>query len=247
MPSLQATTRKTKGRRNNAMRAQGHIPAVVYGAIKEPVSLAVNSKEFMKMYRHAGESTIIDLLVGSLIHHVLVQDYQTDPLSDDIIHIDFRAIDMNKEIEANVKLRFVGESPAIKGLGGTLVESLDHVLVRCLPKDLPAQIMVDISVLKTFEDSIRIKDLTIPAGVAIQDSLSQTIATVEAPRTDEEIAALNQAVDVDVTKVELAAKKKEEEDAAAAAEGGAAPAEGAKPEAGKKPEGGKDAKKDAKK
>lgn len=210
--TLQAKPRVLKGRKTYQLRNEGIIPAVVYGSGTDPVNVEVNHNEFAKVLKTAGESMLVELAVeGGKTMYVLIQDAQTDPLRDEYTHADFRAVDMSKPIEAEVKLVFVGESGAVKGLGGTLVHPLDEVRVRALPKDLVSHIDVDISALATFEDQILVKDLPVPAGVEILEDEDATVALVEEPRSEEELAELNKAVEMDVNAVEKVEKEKKEE------------------------------------
>ncbi len=210
--NLNAQLRTLKGRKTFTLRAQDQVPAIVYGVGTQPVSISVDRNSFLKTYKQAGESTIVELSVAQKEPlHVLIQDFQTDPILNNVTHIDFRAIDMNKEIETDVELEIVGEAPAVKALGGTLVVSRDYVTVRCLPKNLIRTLKVDISKLATFEDGINIEDLEVPEGITIMDEPGLSIAIVEAPRSEEEMAALNSAVEEDVGAVEVAGKKPEEE------------------------------------
>ena len=209
---LQAQQRILVGRKSRQLRATGEVPAIVYGSGIEPSSITINRNAFLKTYGKAGESSIVELVIGeNKPLHVLIQDTQIDPLLNEVTHVDFRSIDMNKEIEAAVDLAIVGESPAVKALGGTLVLSRNYVTVRCLPAKLVRSLAVDISKLATFEDSIRVKDLVIPEGMIIIDQPTLSIAAVEAPRSEEEMAALDKAVEVDISTVEVAGKKEEEE------------------------------------
>ena len=209
---LQAQQRILVGRKSRQLRATGEVPAIVYGSGIEPSSITINRNAFLKTYGKAGESSIVELVIGeNKPLHVLIQDTQIDPLLNEVTHVDFRSIDMNKEIEAAVDLEVVGESPAVKALGGTLVLSRNYVTVRCLPAKLVRSLAVDISKLATFEDSIRVKDLVIPEGMIIIDQPTLSIAAVEAPRSEEEMAALDKAVEVDISTVEVAGKKEEEE------------------------------------
>lgn len=213
--SLNAQPRTLRGRKTRFLRAQGQVPAVVYGVGTEPSSITIDRNAFLKTYHQAGESTIVELSINEKQPlHVLIQDYQTDPLLNEITHVDFRAIDMNKEIETDVDLEVVGEAPAVKALGGTLVLSRDYVTVRCLPKHLIRTLKIDISTLATFEDGIVITDLKVPEGITILDEPGLSIASVEAPRSEEELAALDSAVEEDVSAVEVAGKKPEEEEGA---------------------------------
>ena len=222
---LSAQKRVHMGRKNYHVRNVGVIPAVVYGAGMVPLNIQVVHNEFAKVLKTAGESTIVELSVdGGNALHVLIQATQTDPLRDDFTHVDFRAVDMTKKIEAEVKLHFVGESPAVKGLGGTLVKPMDEVRIKALPADLLSFIEVDISKLATFDDAIKVKDLSISKAVEVLEDENAVVALVAAPRSDAEMDELTKKVVVDVTAIEKVEKAKK-----AGAEG----------------EEGKDAKKDA--
>ncbi len=218
--TLAANIRTEKGRKNYLLREQSQIPAVVYGAGFTPMNIRVDRNTFLRVYKEAGESTIIELSVDAKTPvHALIQDYQLDPVRNDVIHIDFRAVDMTREIEAEVALHFVGESVAVKALGGTLVHPFEHLRVRSLPTVLPRFIEVDLSRLTTFEDAIHVEDLVVPDGVKILEEARATVALVAQPRTDAEMAELEAAVEVDVTKIEVTTAKKEEESGAEVAEG----------------------------
>ena len=209
---LEAKTRTEKGRKNYLLRAAGAVPAVVYGSGTHPLNVSVDRNQFVKTYQEAGESSIVELKIdGATPLHVLIQDYQIDPLRTEFTHIDFRSIDMSKEIETEVELEFVGESAAVKALGGTFIPALESVEIRALPAKLVRSIKVDISVLATFEDSIRVLNIVAPEGVTILTDADVSVAAVEPPRSEEEMKALDEAVEMDVTAVEVAKEKKEEE------------------------------------
>jgi len=228
LPTLEAVARDLKGRKNHRIRSEGRVPAIVYGAgLKQPKNIAIDRNAFVRVFKQTGESTLVDLSIDGKEHvNVLIQDIQLDPLRDEVIHADFRAVDMNKPIEARVKLEFTGESGAVKNLGGTLVKSQTELTIRALPKDLVSSLAIDLSSLKTFDDTIHVRDIAASAGVEILEKPDLTIVTVMEPRSEAEMAALESAVDLDVTKIEVAKKGKEEEEGEAAAEGAAAPAAG---------------------
>ena len=207
--TLLARKRIEKGRKTNPLRSQGTIPAVVYGAGISPQNISVGRIEFSKTFQEAGESSLVELSVDDgMPIHVLIQDLQTDPIRDEITHIDFRAVDMNKEIETEVELVFAGEAPAVKALGGTFINSQDKVRVRCLPARLVRSIVVDIGKLVTFDDVIRVSDLVVPDGIKIITLPTLSIASVEPPRSEEELKALDEAVVEDVSTIEVAKEKK---------------------------------------
>lgn len=189
-------------------RSAGEIPAVLYGHHVAPQMLWVKYLDFERLYREAGESSLVEIApTGGKPVNVLVHDVQRDPVSNRFIHVDFYQVKMDEEIEADIPLEFVGEALAVKGLGGVLVRSLDELSVKCLPKDLPHSITVDISVLRTFDDAIAVGDLKLPAGVALNEAADTTIATVAPPRSEAEMASLDEKVDLDVTKVEGVVKE----------------------------------------
>ncbi len=245
--TLTAELRKVKGEK---VRPAGQLPAVVYGKGNTTESLSLVPRDFLKLYKEAGESSLIDLMVdGKASGKVLVQEVQLDPVSDRIIHVDLRRIDMNKPINAPVTLKFVGEAPIVKASGGTLVTTINTIEVRCLPKDLVSHIDVDVSGITTYEVVLKIKDLKLPVGVTVLKPHAEDLV-VKAVRalTEEEIKAMEAAstAAVDLTKIEVAGKKKEEGEEGAegeATEGGKKAEGAAKSEAAKKEEKKEDKKK----
>ena len=215
--SLGATLRELVGRKTDALRAEGSAPAVVYGFGTEPLNVTVDRNAFLKVFAASGSSTVVDLTVGDKSYQVLIGEVQRNPLNDFVSHIDFRAVDPNRKIEAKIPLVLVGSAPAVKELGGTLLQSLEEVEVFSLPNALVHEISVDVSGLKTFDDVIRVSDVVAPEGVEIRTDMDVAVASVQPPRSEEEIASLNEAVEVDVSKVEVTTEKKEEEGDAAAA------------------------------
>lgn len=213
-------TKRTEGTAD-LVRAERLIPAVVYGPQTPSTSVAVNYREFEKLYAQAGESSLIDFDIdnsGKPVK-VLVQDVQYEPVKERILHVDFRQIDMTKEMSATVELRFIGESSAVKDLGGTLIKTLEEVGVRCLPQDLVSHIDVDISVLKTFDTVIHVSDLALPAGITVENATDMVLAKVAAPLTEDQIKAMEEvSAPVDLSKIEVEKKGKTEEEGAEGAD-----------------------------
>ncbi len=194
--TLNAEPRTIKGRKTNQLRAEGKVPAVVYGAGTESKPITIEQNQFLKTYKQAGESMIIELKVNDdKPLHVLVHDYQLDPVRDEVTHVDFRSIDMDKEIDAVVALEFIGESAAVKALGGTLLRPRDSVTVHCLPSKLMRTLSVDLSKLETFEDVVNVSDIDLPEGVSIVDDGNLTVAVVSKPRTAQELAELDEEIE----------------------------------------------------
>lgn len=213
---LHADPRTLAGRKTNALRAEGKLPAILYGFGTEPTNITIDRNAFVKAYRETGESTVLDLDIAGVAHPVLIVDVQRNPLNDFVTHADFRRVDLTHKIEAKIPLKLIGISSAVKDLGGILVQSLEEIEVECLPNALVHNISVDISSLKTFDNVIRVSDIAIPADIEVKTSLDSAVASVQPPRSEAEMEALNAAVDGDVSKIEVLTEKKDEEGAAAA-------------------------------
>ncbi|OGZ44037.1 MAG: hypothetical protein A3J55_01240 [Candidatus Ryanbacteria bacterium RIFCSPHIGHO2_02_FULL_45_17b] len=211
MLELVAKTRLELGKKAKHIRNRGSIPAVLYGYGVEPKSVEVDSRVFEKVWKAVGETSLVSLsLEDGSQKTVLIQDVSRDVLRDFPIHVDFYAVRMDRELEADIPLVFTGEAEAVKSLGGVLVKVIHELPIRALPKDLPHEIAVDISVLHAFEDQIFVKDIPLPEGVELRIEPDQVIVLVEAPRSEEELAAMEQPAEVSLENIELAGKKEKE-------------------------------------
>ena len=184
-------------------RQAGKTPAVVYGNRFENLSIAMDKREFEKLFKQAGTSNLIDMTVGDKKFKTLVHDYQLDPMSGTIIHVDFMKINMKQKIHAEIPLKFVGESMAVINLEGSLINPIDSVEIECLPADLPSEFEIDLSVLDDFEKNIKISDIVAPEGVEILSDLEEVIAFVQEPRSEEEMESLNEEIVEDVDSIEV--------------------------------------------
>lgn len=210
--ALKAIMRELKGETLKAKRAEGVIPAVLYGQAKDNKNVWIDSLEFGKVFEEAGENTVVSLAIeGGEKENVLIYDYQMNPLSGKITHIDLLRVNMKEEIETEIPLVFVGEAPAVKEKGGILVKVLDNVEVKCLPGDMPHEFEVDLTKLVEFEDRITVGDLVVSKNVEVLDNPETVIASISEPRSEEDLAQLNEKVEEDVTKV--AATKEKADDA----------------------------------
>ncbi len=212
MISLGAKTRKDFGKKTKLIKNNAQIPAVVYGPGVKNFSVQVDEKEFKKVFRKAGESSLIELSIEGEKEKkpVLIHEMQKDPVSDKIIHVDFYQADLKEEVEVAVPLVFEGSAPAEKDLGGTLNKNMLEIEVKALPQNLPHEIVVNVDSLKTFEDHILVKDLVLPKEVTVLKKPDEIVASVLAPRkVEEELAAEIKENVEDIEKVEK--PKKEEE------------------------------------
>ena len=167
----------------NALRSGGFVPLELYGNKEENVHLKAKANEFTKLFNQAGESALIDLVVDDVeVGKILVKAIQTDAVKDNIIHADLYKINMNEKITTEIPLSFEGMAPAVKEHGGILVKQVDSVHVQCLPGDLVHEIIVDLAVLVSFDESISIKDLKLPEGIEVLNDETVMIANVAEPR-----------------------------------------------------------------
>ena len=214
MLELLSKLRQETGAKNKQVREQGFIPAILYGHKINNLNLSVNYQDFVRVYKEAGESTLIKLKVkGDKKEErtVLIYDVAKDPVTDQFIHIDFNQVRMDQKTTVEVPLVFIGESEAVERDRGVLVKSIQVVEVEALPQDLPSEIEVDISVLKTFDDSIYIKNLKVSDQVKLTADLKEVVASVMPPRTDEEMDKLEEAPEEKVDEVEVEEKGKDKE------------------------------------
>jgi len=194
---LAAAKRTLVGKHSRKLRASGKVPVVLYGrGVKVSEPLEVDAREMERVYEVAGGNKIVALKVGSAKpHNVLIHEVQLGGLRGEVMHVDFYAVNMAEEITAEIPLHYVGESNAVYRDEGTLVKQLETVEVRSLPGDLPESIEVDITLLDDFEKTITLGDLVIPAGVKLVDEdLEQLVAKVEPPRSEAEMAELEEPV-----------------------------------------------------
>lgn len=213
--AIQAATRQVSGKQVKTLRNAGKLPAVLYGHNVKTTQIEISEKDFAKAFKAAGESTLVNLSVDGKSQQVLIHEVQHHYLNGQPIHVDFYAVNMTEKLKVNVPLHFIGEAPAVKALGGTLVKNLSEVEVECLPGDLPQYFEIDITTLNTFEDAIRVADIKAGSKVTILAPADDMIANVSAPRSEEEMKALDEAVTEDVNKVEGVVKPEAAVEAAA--------------------------------
>ena len=173
--------RELLGKRIKSLLQQGLIPAELYGHGIENTHLSVSRKDFIRIFKEAGESTTIKLKVSTeegSEFNVLVHDFQKNPLTDEINHIDFYSVKVDEKIRVKVPLEFIGEAPAVKEKGGILVKAIHDIEVEALPADLPHNFKIDLSALSDIGSNIYIKDIDIPKGVKIFINIDTVAATI---------------------------------------------------------------------
>lgn len=187
---LNADVRKVAGRKVKRLRAEGLIPANIFGKKVKSEAIQVSLKDFQNVYKDVGTTGIVELEVGKMKKPALVHDVQLNPKTDDILHIDFHQVDLKERIEAEVPVELSGESPAEKQALGTVVQYVNEVKVEALPTDLPENFVVDISVLTEVDQVIYVKDLKVDRDkVEVKNDADEIVAKVEPPQKEEVVEA----------------------------------------------------------
>ena len=236
--AIKAEPRKVQGTgASRRLRRTDKVPGILYGGGKDATPIELDHKDlFFKLKMEAFHASILDMEVGTEKAQVLLRDYQMHPFQQRVLHADFQRVAADKKIHMKVPLHFMNaeNSPGVKVAGGLVQHVMNELEVRCLPKDLPEFITVDLANLQAGH-SMHLSSLTLPAGVEaiVPKGEDPTVATVVIPRVmtaEEEAAeAAAAATAPSAADVPTTAQKAKEEEAAPAAGG----KEGAKPAAGK--------------
>ncbi len=210
--TLSATKREETGKAAKALAAAGAMPAVVYGPKQDAVAITVASRDFEKILRDSGESSVIDLQGLGTPLQVLIHEVDRDPVTNVPRHADFYAIEKGAKVEVAVPLTYVGESAAVKA-GGSLVKVLHELEIESSPANLPQEIEVDISVLAAIGDQIHVSDLKLPNGVESKIEADQIVALIQ----EVEVEAEEPIAAPDMAAIEVEKKGKTEEEGGEAA------------------------------
>src|SRR6266849_1659746 len=199
------------------LKARGIVPAIIYGGKEKAQPLQLSVRDINAMLSHAsGENILVELEIDGekSKRTALVQEIQHSPVGGDVLHIDFHAVSMDQTIQADVPLEAVGVANGVKNFGGLLEQSLRSLSIECLPRDLPDRISVDVSALN-IGDSIHVRDIQLPAGVAAKVQTDLTAFSVVAPIVEEEPAVAE--AEAAAAGPEVITEKKQEGEAAATA------------------------------
>lgn len=185
----------------------GRIKAVVYGPKFPATSISVDAKEFTKLFKAAGESSVIGLKGLDQDMDVLIHEVQTNVVKGTIVHADLLALQKGQKITVHVPLVFVGVSGAVKTHGANLIKVLHEVEVEADAKHLPHEIEVDVSAIAELEDQILVSDLKVGSGVKILTGESEVIATAAKQVEEEEESA-----PLDMSAIEISDQKGKKDD-----------------------------------
>ena len=192
---IKAKERKSKGTgASRRLRHEGSTPGILYGGVKDAISLEIDTKELFMQFRHeAFHASILTLNLEGKKESVILRDFQMHPVRNNIQHIDFQRINENEKISVKVPFHFINEetAPGVKIEGGLVSHIMTEIDISCLPKDLPQYIEVDLGELAMGE-SIHLSEVTVPEGVeltSLTDENDPAITSISKPKVvvEEEI------------------------------------------------------------
>lgn len=176
---LVATTgRSTGSPASRRLRAEGHIPGVLYGHGMTPISVYVERRDLrLALSGPAGSNTVLALEVDGTSYPAVIKDMQRHPIKRTVSHIDFLQVNMNEEITVSVNVRLEGEAKAVQAANGLVDPAVDSIEVSCTPNNMPGEFVIDITDMQP-DTVIRLSDLTMPKGVTPLGDPDMPIVTV---------------------------------------------------------------------
>jgi large subunit ribosomal protein L25 len=176
--SLDVQSRTLTGKKVNQLRVQGLVPAVIYGARFQPVSVQIPYRPLEIALSHAGGTHLINLNIDGSVQSVITRTVQRDILRGTIIHVDFLAVDATTRITADVPIHLVGESPAVENRLGVLLQQTQTLSIEAVPADLIDSVQVDISGLKAIGDSIHVSDLNLNPNIIVNNEPTDLVVRI---------------------------------------------------------------------
>ncbi|MBM3141720.1 MAG: 50S ribosomal protein L25 [Chloroflexi bacterium] len=188
---LEVSKREVTGKKVRFLRREGIVPANIYGHGVDSTAINVDAKSLKHLLAHAGMTDLISLKIGDSKNplRVLVREVQKNPLTDDLLHVDFYQVKMTQKIKVDVPLVFVGEAPVLKKVkNSSILHLIDSLHIEALPDDLPHSLEVDVSHLEETNQAIHIKDIPLGHGITLlSDPEQMAVKVIEARKEVEEV------------------------------------------------------------
>jgi len=206
---LQVSKRDVVGKQVKTLRREGILPAIVYGRGISSIPISLNALKANQILSAISSSSLVVIEIDGEKHTTLVREKQRDPVTGDVLHIDFYEVSMTEKLRTNVMFEFQGESPAVKELMGVLVVVLESLEIECLPQDLPNRIVADLSTLEEIGDSLYVRDIILPPNIELISDIDGLVLVISAPAVEE----IEEVEEVEITEEEpeVIERGKEEE------------------------------------
>jgi len=212
---LTVKSREITGKKVRTLRREGLVPAELYGHGLQNLHLSVSAKEFGKVLKEAGTTTVVTLLLSTEKKPAIIHDVKHNYLTGEVEHVDFYQVRMDEKLKTKVPLEFIGEAPAVKEKQAVINKSMSEIEVEALPQNLPHKLIVDLSLLDDLNKSVYVRDIVIPKGVEVLIDMDTAVVTA-VPQAAEEVV---EAPIVDVTDVKVETEEKKAERTAEKEEG----------------------------
>ena len=206
---LLAQKREILGKKVKALRQKNLIPAELFGKGVKNHHISVPLKDFKKIFKQAGESSLVTVILEKKKHPVMISDVHLDPVTDEILNVDFHQVKLDEKLKIKVPFEFVGVAPVVKEKNGILVKAMHEIEVEALAGNIPHSIVVKLDGLADIGQSIHVKDLIIPEGVKPLAPQETVVVTARPQITEEEEKALEAEVSPETVAVETEEKKAE--------------------------------------
>lgn len=184
---VKANRRKLIGKQVKVLRRDGQLPAVMYGRQVDTIPIVIDLKEASKSLSGLSPSALIQIQLDGEEFFALVREKQRDVLLGTLTHVDFQAVSLTETVRAEVAIDLIGDSPAVREIGGLLVTNVEQLDVEALPRDLPERIEVDVSNLEAIGDAIYVRDLSLPDSVKVFADPDDVIVVVTLPAEEPEL------------------------------------------------------------
>lgn len=186
--SLELSPREVLGKKVKRLRQQGVIPVHLYGPGVDPQPLQCETTKLVDVLVRAGGNTAVTVTVqgGQETHLAFAREIQWDPRRDDILHVDFLAVDASRPVSAQVPITLIGDSPGARTAGGTVMQQLRDLNVEALPLEVPRELELDLAMLTDPDGVLRAADIVIPGNVTLLTDPEDVVVRIEVLRAIEE-------------------------------------------------------------
>jgi large subunit ribosomal protein L25 len=181
---LNVVRREQTGKKVRALRREGIVPANIYGNNVDSVAVQVSSDDLRHLMRGQGRSEIVYVQLDGEERPTFIRDVQRNPVTDQVLHIDFMQISLMEKVKIEVPLHFVGIAPAVDTYGGIVTHQLNQVLVEALPTSIPSAIEVDLSGLTEIGQALHVSNLNVPEGAVILNDAESAVARIDLPAAE---------------------------------------------------------------
>ncbi len=202
--TLKVEKRKVTGRKVKFLRREGILPANIYGKNVKSLAVQLGAKSFLPVFKQVGETGLVDLKIEGEkeARPVLIQNPQINPVTNNLIHLDFYQVDLSEKVTTDIPIELTGESPAVSKGEGVLVQLLSEIEVEALPTDLPEKFIVDVAKLEKVDQGITVEEMIKSSKinldkVALKASEKQLVVKIKPPTPEEEVTPVEEAAPVE--------------------------------------------------